>query len=76
MSFKNLVAEKDQLCPAYLSNNLLKFVKLVSLLMLLISVLENIEAVAESVHENPSATTRHHRSQELNISLTSLRRIL
>lgn len=36
---------------------------------------EHIEAVAESVRENPSTSTRH-RSQELNISRTSLRRIL
>ncbi|CAK9833058.1 hypothetical protein ANTRET_LOCUS9796 [Anthophora retusa] len=36
---------------------------------------ENIAAVAQSVREQPSTSTRH-RSQELNISRTSLRRIL
>ena len=36
---------------------------------------ENIDAVAASVRENPSTSTRH-RSQELNISRTSLSRIL
>jgi len=36
---------------------------------------ENIAAVAESVREHQSTSTRH-RSQELNISRTSLRRIL
>ena len=37
--------------------------------------IENIAAVAESVRDNPSTSTRH-RSQELNISRTSLQRIL
>uniref|UniRef100_A0A0K2UKL7 Putative LOC101234940 [Hydra vulgaris] n=1 Tax=Lepeophtheirus salmonis TaxID=72036 RepID=A0A0K2UKL7_LEPSM len=37
--------------------------------------IENIAAVAESVSENPSTSTRH-RSQELGISRTSLQRIL
>ena len=36
---------------------------------------ENIAAVAQSVLEHPSTSTRH-RSQELNISRISLRRIL
>ena len=36
---------------------------------------ENIAALAESVCEAPS-TSIHHRSQQLNISETSLRRIL
>ena len=36
---------------------------------------ENIAAVAESVSEAPS-TSIHHRSQQFNISDTSLRRIL
>jgi len=36
---------------------------------------ENITAVAQSVLEQPSTSTRH-RSQNLNISRTSLRRIL
>ena len=36
---------------------------------------ENIAAVAESVCEEPS-TSMHRRSQQLNISETSLRRIL
>lgn len=36
---------------------------------------ENIAAVAQNVAEHPSTSTRH-RSQELNISRTSLRRIL
>jgi len=36
---------------------------------------ENIAAVAQSVLEQPSTSTRH-RSQNLNISRTSLRRIL
>jgi len=36
---------------------------------------ENIAAVAQSVLEHPSTSTRH-RSQNLNISRTSLRRIL
>lgn len=36
---------------------------------------ETIAAVAENVRENPSTSTRH-RSQELDISRTSLRRIL
>ena len=36
---------------------------------------ENIAAVAESVREAPS-TSIHRRSQQLNISETSLRRIL
>jgi len=36
---------------------------------------ENIAAVAQSVLELPSTSTRH-RSQNLNISHTSLRRIL
>ena len=36
---------------------------------------DNIAAVAASVHESPGTSTRH-RSQELNISRTSLRRIL
>lgn len=36
---------------------------------------ENIAAVAESVRQNPRTST-HHRSQQLNISRTSLRRIL
>ena len=37
--------------------------------------IENIAAVAQSVLEQPSTSTRH-RSQNLNISRTSLRRIL
>jgi len=36
---------------------------------------ENIAAVAESVNDNPSTSTRH-RAQELDISRTSLQRIL
>ncbi|KAJ8940133.1 hypothetical protein NQ318_000654 [Aromia moschata] len=36
---------------------------------------ERIAAVAQSVHENPRTST-HHRSQQLNVSRTSLRRIL
>ena len=36
---------------------------------------ENIAAVAESVRESPS-TSIHRRSQQLNISVTSLKRIL
>lgn len=36
---------------------------------------EKIAAVAENVREYPSTSTRH-RSRELNISRTSLRRIL
>ena len=37
---------------------------------------ENIAAVAESVCEAPSTSSIHRRSQQLNISETSLRRIL
>jgi len=37
--------------------------------------IENIAAVAESVNDNPSTSTRH-RAQELDISRTSLQRIL
>ena len=40
-----------------------------------VSTPENIAAVAESVCEPPT-TSIHHRSQQLNISETSLRRIL
>jgi len=36
---------------------------------------ENIAAVAECVNDNPSTSTRH-RAQELDISRTSLHRIL
>jgi len=36
---------------------------------------ENIAAIAQSVLEQPSTST-HHRSQNLNISRTSLRKIL
>jgi len=40
-----------------------------------VSSTENIVAVAQSVLKQPSTSTRHH-SQNLNISRTSLRRIL
>ena len=53
--------------------NMVKLVKLVSLLMKRFSkrTPENIEAVTESVHDNPSPLTRR-RSQEFNISRPNL----
>ena len=78
---QNLVAEKHHQCPLY-ESLLLKFVKLISLWMrqdvsLFVQCAhpENIEIVAESVNTSPSTSARQ-RSQELNISSTSIHRIL